>query len=333
MFVTILPTCIAIAVLALDAVVPLDLAIPAQVFGTYDEAPYTVTVCAPAPMIQTTAGFTITAQAGLEALLDADTVIVPGFVDHLVVPPDACSKRCARRPARMVSICTGAFALAAAGRAGRPPRDHALARRRGPRRALPAGARRPGRALRRRGRRADLGRRGLRHGPVPAHPPPRPRRRDGRPDRAADRRPAAPRRRPGAVRRATGPGPSGRLAGRHPRVGLCAGLPIRSPSATSPRTPMSPSARSPAASRPRPGCPSCSWLLAQRLDAARAALETTDASVDEIADACGFGSAANLRKHFHRAVSTTPTAYRRTFALVARRSWLVSVWPPGLDRR
>ena len=34
----------AIAVLALDAVVPLDLAIPAQVFGNYPEAPYRVTV-------------------------------------------------------------------------------------------------------------------------------------------------------------------------------------------------------------------------------------------------------------------------------------------------
>ena len=54
-----------IAVLALEAVVPLDLAIPAQVFGTYDEAPYTVTVCSASPVIRTTAGFTITAQAGL----------------------------------------------------------------------------------------------------------------------------------------------------------------------------------------------------------------------------------------------------------------------------
>ena len=57
-----------IAVLALDAVVPLDLAIPAQVFGTYDEAPYRVTVCAATPIVPTTAGFTIGAQAGLEEI-------------------------------------------------------------------------------------------------------------------------------------------------------------------------------------------------------------------------------------------------------------------------
>ena len=55
------------------------------------------------------------------------------------------------------------------------------------------------------------------------------------------------------------------------------------------------------------------WLLAQRVDAARAALESTDASIDEIAHRCGFGTAANLRKHFRRSLHTTPTAYRRTF--------------------
>ena len=42
-------------------------------------------------------------------------MIVPGFSPHLRVPDDACWRRCAPRPAAMVSICTGAFALAAAG--------------------------------------------------------------------------------------------------------------------------------------------------------------------------------------------------------------------------
>jgi transcriptional regulator GlxA family with amidase domain len=62
------------------------------------------------------------------------------------------------------------------------------------------------------------------------------------------------------------------------------------------------------------GLPPVQWLHLQRVDAARAALETTDASVDDVAFACGFGTAANLRKHFRRAVRTTPTAYRRAFA-------------------
>ena len=54
------------------------------------------------------------------------------------------------------------------------------------------------------------------------------------------------------------------------------------------------------------GVPVLRWLLAQRVDAARAALEATDASVDEIADRCGFGTAANLRKHFHRRLAHHP---------------------------
>ena len=62
------------------------------------------------------------------------------------------------------------------------------------------------------------------------------------------------------------------------------------------------------------GLPFLRWLLAQRVDAARTALESTDASIDEIAHRCGFGTAANLRKHFHRHIHTTPTAYRRAFA-------------------
>jgi AraC family transcriptional activator FtrA len=62
------------------------------------------------------------------------------------------------------------------------------------------------------------------------------------------------------------------------------------------------------------GLPVLRWLLAQRVDAARAALEATDAPIEEIAAATGFGTAANLRKHFHRRVRTTPTAYRRTFS-------------------
>src|SRR4051794_11503712 len=108
-----------IAVLALQAVVPLDLAIPAQVFGTYEQTPYEFVVCAAAPgPVRTSAGFEVVAQAGPEALATADTVLVPGFEPHLRVPaaPVLDALRAAHeRGARMVSICTGAFALAAAG--------------------------------------------------------------------------------------------------------------------------------------------------------------------------------------------------------------------------
>ena len=55
------------------------------------------------------------------------------------------------------------------------------------------------------------------------------------------------------------------------------------------------------------------WLLAQRVVLAQRLLETTDEPVESVAQACGFGTAANLRQHLFRALSTSPLAYRRTF--------------------
>ena len=55
------------------------------------------------------------------------------------------------------------------------------------------------------------------------------------------------------------------------------------------------------------------WLLAQRLLLARRLLETTQLTIEEIAQHSGFGDASSLRKHFTAQVRLTPTAYRRTF--------------------
>ncbi|GAA2601104.1 helix-turn-helix domain-containing protein [Actinomadura fulvescens] len=55
------------------------------------------------------------------------------------------------------------------------------------------------------------------------------------------------------------------------------------------------------------------WLHQQRLALARDLLETTDLPIEEVGRRTGMGSAANLRHHFTRAVGVTPTAYRRTF--------------------
>jgi transcriptional regulator GlxA family with amidase domain len=55
------------------------------------------------------------------------------------------------------------------------------------------------------------------------------------------------------------------------------------------------------------------WLVNARLGQARELLETTDQSIDLVARDCGLGSAANLRLHFRRTLNTTPTAYRRAF--------------------
>ena len=55
------------------------------------------------------------------------------------------------------------------------------------------------------------------------------------------------------------------------------------------------------------------WLVNQRLLLARRLLEDSDLGVDTIAERAGFGSAANLRHHFTQRLSTTPQAYRGTF--------------------
>ncbi|NUU19908.1 MAG: AraC family transcriptional regulator, partial [Streptomycetaceae bacterium] len=80
---------------------------------------YEVTLCAPNPGIRLNHGFfTLTDVPGLDAVDDADTLVVPGRPDNVVprVPAvlDAI-RRTHARGARVVSLCTGSFALAEAG--------------------------------------------------------------------------------------------------------------------------------------------------------------------------------------------------------------------------
>jgi AraC family transcriptional regulator, transcriptional activator FtrA len=55
------------------------------------------------------------------------------------------------------------------------------------------------------------------------------------------------------------------------------------------------------------------WLLSQRLRLAQRTLETTDLTIDAVAVNSGFQNAGNLRKHFGRTLHTTPQAYRNAF--------------------
>ena len=55
------------------------------------------------------------------------------------------------------------------------------------------------------------------------------------------------------------------------------------------------------------------WLVRQRVQLAQRLLEMSDLPIDSVAEKSGFSTAANLRKHFSRAVHTSPQAYRRTF--------------------
>jgi AraC family transcriptional activator FtrA len=56
------------------------------------------------------------------------------------------------------------------------------------------------------------------------------------------------------------------------------------------------------------------WLISARVDRARELLEGSSLSVDAIARECGFGSAITLRHHFRRKLGTSPTAYKARFA-------------------
>jgi transcriptional regulator GlxA family with amidase domain len=110
-----------VTVLALDNVVAFDLATPLEVFARVrlpdGSRPYDVRVCAPSDEVG--AGlFTIRLEHGLEALDDADTIVLPGCHDVGRPVPESVLTRlrqAARRGARLASICTGAFVLAATG--------------------------------------------------------------------------------------------------------------------------------------------------------------------------------------------------------------------------
>lgn len=59
------------------------------------------------------------------------------------------------------------------------------------------------------------------------------------------------------------------------------------------------------------------WLTQTRVHRAQDLLESTSSSIEQVAQLSGFGSAATMRHHFEKELRTTPTAYRRTFATSA----------------
>src|SRR5215218_7389065 len=110
--------------LAFDGLAPFELGVAAEVFALARpeldvERWYEFALCAPQPgPLRVVGGFTVGAPHGLEALAHADTVIVPGVPDPHADPPPpvlAALRAAHARGARVVSICSGAFVLAAAG--------------------------------------------------------------------------------------------------------------------------------------------------------------------------------------------------------------------------
>jgi len=62
------------------------------------------------------------------------------------------------------------------------------------------------------------------------------------------------------------------------------------------------------------GCPPGEWLTALRVDAARTLLEAEEGDLSIVAEAAGFGSLETLRHHFRKRVGVSPTAYRARFS-------------------
>jgi len=304
-----------IAVLALPDVVAFDLATPFQLLGQH----YDVDLCATEPgPIPTTSGFPLLASRGLDAVAEADSVLVPGFDPraHGWPPPRPALRalQAARaRGVRVASICTGAFALGAAGLLdGRRVTTHW---RHAQRLAelYPNAHVDPdvlyvdeGDLLTSAGVAAgiDLCLHLLRrdHGVEAANA-------------AARQAVVAPHRGGGQaqfIQRAVPPTDDGCLeatrayALQHLDEPLTV-MQLARHACTSERTFNR-------RFRAETGTTPLRWLHAQRVDHARRLLESSDLPVETVAQRCGFGSAAILRQHFRRATATTPTAYRRTFA-------------------
>ncbi|WP_081883553.1 GlxA family transcriptional regulator, partial [Glycomyces tenuis] len=110
-----------IAVVAVPPVKPFDLSMPSTMFESAvvgGEPGYAVTVCTAEPgVIASGAGFDLVVRNGLEAVAEADTVIVPstgsryGTDEHVL----EALRDAAASGKRVASICSGAFVLAQAG--------------------------------------------------------------------------------------------------------------------------------------------------------------------------------------------------------------------------
>lgn len=309
-----------VVAIALSNQVPIfELAAPCAIFGTHRsdlaEDWYELRVCSPFEGARVDRWFTAATPYTYADLVTADTVIVPACHDDALEPPrdlvDAV-RLASRRGARIASICTGAFVLAAAGLLdGRRAATHWM-------HAGTLAGRYPqirvdsaalyvdeGDVLTSAGKSAgtDLCLHMVRqdYGATVAN--------------QVARRLVAPPHREGHQRQYASPIPetvSNDVVGdtmdwvlTHLDEPLTVeGLARRS--GVSVRTLHRQLVT-------RTGSKPLDWLNGQRVRRAQQLLETTDLSIERIATDCGFGSAATLRRHFRETLATTPDAYRRTF--------------------
>ncbi|NED90359.1 helix-turn-helix domain-containing protein [Streptomyces sp. SID11233] len=310
-----------VAVLLLGEVHPFELGVLCEVFGLdrSDEGlpvqDFAV-VSAEGPVLGTHAGFSISTPHGLDRLEEADLIAVPasGQAADREYPEEALDalRRAVDRGARVLSVCSGAFVLGAAGLLdGRRCTTHwrhsdALARR------FPRAVVEPdvlyvdeGSVITSAGTAAGID--ACLHLVRQAYGP-------AAANTIARRMVVPPHRDGGQAQYIQRPLPRGRCdtvgdtlvwMERH----LNEEMTVEQLAAQAHMSPRTFARRF----QQETGTTPYRWLLRQRVLLAQHLLETSDETMDTIAGLAGFGNAAALRHQFVRSLGTTPNAYRRTF--------------------
>jgi transcriptional regulator GlxA family with amidase domain len=312
-----------VAVLALGEVIGYDMSIPPQIFnsatGEHGENLYDVRICGlDRSPVRVRSGYTMVPDHGREALADADTVIIPGTRiegprRHGTLPAEvAGALALIPSGARIMSICTGAFVLGAAGILdGRPATTHwAYAdafRALYPEvlldedvlfvddgdvltsAGLGAGVDLCLHVVRR-DHGHEVANRTARYCVVPPW-------RDGGQSQYIERHVPEP------GTDGTAPARAWALRRLHQPVDLAA---LAGQARMSVRTFSR-------RFREETGMSPGTWLIQQRVRHARHLLETTDLPVDRVATESGLGTAASLRQHLRASIGVSPLAYRKTF--------------------
>jgi len=111
-----------VAVIAYDGLCTFEFGIAVEVFGLPRpelDGWYSFLVCgAETGPFRATGGVRVSADAGLDALAEAGTIVVPGWRDYREMPPAPlieALRTAHARGARLVSLCSGVFVLAATG--------------------------------------------------------------------------------------------------------------------------------------------------------------------------------------------------------------------------
>jgi transcriptional regulator GlxA family with amidase domain len=308
-----------VAAVALDGVAPFELGVLCEAFGvdrSDQGAPrLDFAVCALRPgTVQTSMGFSIVVEHGVDRVADADLVAVPAADRERAVPPEvvAALKAANERGARVMSVCTGAFVLGAAGLLdGRRCTTHwrfadELARRYPSAKVDPdvlyvdddgvitsagsAAGLDASLHLWRSEYGAAMAAMIARRMVVPPH-------RDGGQAQFVE----AP------IRATDAPTLAGVLD--YMAAHLHEELTVESLSRLANMSARTFARRF----RAETGTTPYDWLLARRVAAAQRLLEEGDDPVDTVAERSGFGTAAAMRHHFAKRLDTTPQGYRSAF--------------------